>query len=393
MSKNFHRRRSKDDDDRLTNPIRYGKMPRGEKKGVWGKEDEDLSLQGERMKNFIQNIDDIGEARKSSHNNDMDADSGDSGIVYQLRKAKALRGHFNIKWGDGKQSQLDLNTINIALRKYQQVMSSNGPGSFGLDKHKFVHNLGRSESQFHKMIAEGKDKIQIRSMKNIQSGPEPKKNYDGPPPNNPGSGNVFKAIEESAGKERYIAESLGMKADASGVPFEILAELFARGVYDNDDERAAFQRVNSFLAGNVLEEDFDILEWAHDQGIPSADYRVGIRGGRATKGKPHRPSTYRRRHSIRVEEEHGAGEMGSDELVAAYANDTPGQSVNHDQRYMADIPWQDDDREDTGKSPRTWKDVQTELNGRRKLNKLNEEFESDLYDDDINDAFAEKFTE
>lgn len=124
------------------------------------------------------------EARRSGHDSHTETDEGDSGIINQLRKAKIARGNHKIKWGDGSTSELPLDHINYALRKYAKVVNSHGPGAYGQDKQVFVRLLGKSEKHFYDSLQEAatepkkKDKVEVFpasrvKVKNKEVGPGP----------------------------------------------------------------------------------------------------------------------------------------------------------------------------------------------------------------------------
>lgn len=80
------------------------------------------------------------------------ADEGDTGIIYQLRKAKNMKGNYDIRWSDGSKSRLPIQHVNAALLKIAQLVNRSGPGAYGLDKHKLVHKMGKSEDDFYKAM-------------------------------------------------------------------------------------------------------------------------------------------------------------------------------------------------------------------------------------------------
>jgi len=87
-------------------------------------------------------------------------------------------------------------------------------------------------------------------------------------------------------------ESLISKAESSGIPLDVVIEVYERGMSDTppshlSQEQHAFNRINSFIAGGAARElDSDLLEW-----LPAKDM-----------------------------------EWGSDSLANEYIKDTPGQS-------------------------------------------------------------------
>lgn len=147
-------------------------------KGVYDEDD----LADDTFRRKFRRKRDLDEARKGKNNVSDEGDTGDNGIIFQLRKAKNLRGQFEIKWGDGSKDHLPLSDINAALLKINRVVNSSGPGSYGLDKHKFVHNLGKSKNMFYKMLGEGvvKKKIDLVKVTPIQPADLSKSSKVGP---------------------------------------------------------------------------------------------------------------------------------------------------------------------------------------------------------------------
>jgi hypothetical protein len=80
------------------------------------------------------------------------------------------------------------------------------------------------------------------------------------------------------------SESLKLKSDKSGIPFDILKEVYSRGVdtYDSDltklsVEEYAFNRVNSFIRGGYARKvDFDLAEQAEESIKEDAINLVGL---------------------------------------------------------------------------------------------------------------------
>lgn len=98
---------------------------------------------------------------------------------------------------------------------------------------------------------------------------------------------------------------------------------------------------------------------------PKKSYHVDLKDGGQANGLPG--------HALRlvakpVTEEGGAGEDGSDALRQKYSNDTPGQTPNIEvAKFSPNTPIVDekDEKEDTGKTPKTYQDIRRALAGRR----------------------------
>lgn len=89
-------------------------------------------------------------------------------------------------------------------------------------------------------------------------------------------------------QKKKIEDSLHIKAIRSGIRLDVLKEVYARG-FEGGDEQAAFNRVNSFIAGGKARQmDADLLP----------------------------------------DPEKSPGGLGSDEATKRYADMTPGQSFN-----------------------------------------------------------------
>ena len=137
-----------------------------------------------------------------------------------------------------------------------------------------------------------------------------------------------KKIKQLGGK---IQEALFEKAIKYNFSPDIIFEVYFRGLEETLSEEIAFNRVNSFINnGFASEMDSDLMEAQKTIWIPST-----------TKRKGH----YRIIHyNPKLDEEHGAGEIGTDELVAQYTKDTPGQEIVRDERYIAKLPWNEEEK-------------------------------------------------
>lgn len=62
-------------------------------------------------------------------------------------------------------------------------------------------------------------------------------------------------------QDKKVEEALKHKADKSGVPLDVISEVFARGLRAGDSQQHAFNRVNSFIAGGKARDlDNDLWE-------------------------------------------------------------------------------------------------------------------------------------
>jgi hypothetical protein len=137
--------------------------------------------------------------------------------------------------------------------------------------------------------------------------------------------------------------SLYKKSEQSGIPFDTLKEVYERGYAVDLSEQAAYNRVNSFIAGGAAADmDKDLLEkrglwdniWAKRRRIAHGSGEHMRKPG--SKGAP---TDYALKHSQAKEEYTGSETVsnnsddpssrfiGTTSLTNVYKNATPGQSV------------------------------------------------------------------
>jgi hypothetical protein len=137
--------------------------------------------------------------------------------------------------------------------------------------------------------------------------------------------------------------SLYKKSEQSGIPFDTLKEVYERGYAVDSSEQAAYNRVNSFIAGGAAADmDKDLLEkrglwdniWAKRRRIAHGSGEHMRKPG--SKGAP---TDYALKHSQAKEEYTGSETVsnnsddpssrfiGTTSLTNVYKNSTPGQSV------------------------------------------------------------------
>lgn len=139
------------------------------------------------------------------------------------------------------------------------------------------------------------------------------------------------------------ALSLYKKSKQSGISFDVLEEVYRRGMHAHQDEQQAFNRVNSFIAeGKAYEMDKDLVEkrglWDN---IHAKRKRIKAGSGEhmrkpGSKGAPTRQDFI---NSQSTKEEYTGAEptsrnmedpasrfVGTDALTDTYKNTTPGYS-------------------------------------------------------------------
>jgi Family of unknown function (DUF5824) len=115
-----------------------------------------------------------------------------------------------------------------------------------------------------------------------------------------------------------VAEVLQKKSDQSGIPYEVLESVYYRGLADyaaghrptTTAQQWAFNRVNSYINEGVtyFTADKDLAE-----------------GAMAVKAAQNAALELKRKGKKTIEEEGGAGMIGTPELTGVYKNATPGQ--------------------------------------------------------------------
>jgi hypothetical protein len=159
------------------------------------------------------------------------------------------------------------------------------------------------------------------------------------------------------------------KAEECGIDVDILREVYARGVNEWSEtetelaaEQYAFNRVNSFISGGLAYRmDSDLAELSiQPRPVRSADRRVQM--VRTPDGRVTRKLV---RREIKTEA------VGADKLM------TPTKKPYAAASFSAQIPWDQKESTDCGKSPKDYEKVREALSGKRFVK---EDFVSGIFD-------------